>query len=149
MSHRTLQRVPSTHEAPPVSSATRRDLFGTMGALLLLTAAEAGLAKAAELDGELLALCDEAVMLHEGSVAMTDAIEAADPALYGPGSKVAWEAVYARSDAWRDLCAQIAVLPARTPEGLIGKARVLRRVVALEEPLVASLCRDVLGRVGA
>ena len=40
-------------------------------------------------------------------------------------------------------------MPARTPEGLRAKAIVLRRVVALEEPLVASLCRDLLGRIGA
>ncbi len=149
MSRRTLPRAPSLHLPPPVSAATRRDLFGTMGALLLLTAAEAGPAKAAELDGELLALCDEAVALHEGDVAIIDAMEAANLSLCGPRGKTAWEAVYAHSDTWRDLCEQIAALPARTPEGLVAKAKVLRRVVALEEPLVASLCRDVLRRVGA
>jgi hypothetical protein len=42
MTRRTLQRVPDPRHAPPVSIATRRDLFGTIGALLLLTAAEAG-----------------------------------------------------------------------------------------------------------
>ncbi len=148
MSRRTSTRAPDPHAAPPVSIATRRDLFGTMGALLLLTAAEAGPAKAAELDGELLALCDEAVALHKENVAATDAIEAAGLMHSGPGSAAAWAVVYHRSATWRDLCAEIADLPARTPEGLIGKAKVLRRVVALEEPLVASLCRDLLGRAG-
>ena len=149
MSRRTLQQAPNPQQAPPVSTATRRDLFGTMGALLLLSATEAGQAKASELDGELLALCDEAVALHQGSVAATDAIDAPGLMQGSPKDEAAWEAAYARSATWRDLCEEIAALPARTPEGLVGKARVLRRVVALEEPLVASLCRDLLGRVGA
>ncbi len=59
MSGRTLTRAPNPHQAPPVPIATRRDLFGTMGALLLLTAAEAGPAKAAELDGDLIAMCND------------------------------------------------------------------------------------------
>ena len=134
---------------PPVSAATRRDLFGTMGAMLLLTAAEAGPAKAAELDGNLLALCNEAVALHEASTDATDAIMATDPPLARLQSTAAWKAVYARSATWHELCAEIADMPARTPEGLRAKAIVLRRVIALEEPLVASLCRDLLGRIGA
>ena len=149
MSRRILAPAPNPHQAPPVSAATRRELFGTMGALLLLTAAEAGTAKATELDGELLALCNEAVALHEGSVAATDTMEAAELMHSGPGSAAAWDAVYASTATWHELCAEIADLPARTPEGLLGKAKVLRRVVALEEPLVASLCRDILGRAGA
>ncbi len=149
MSRRTLQRAPDPHAAPPVAIATRRDLFGTMGALLLLTAVEAGPAKAAELDGELLGLCDEAVALHAENVVATDSIDAAGLRLSSEEGAAAWEAVYARSATWHELCAEIAALPARTPEGLRGKAIVLRRVVALEEPLVASLCRDLLGRAGA
>ncbi len=39
----------------------RRRLFGSAGAMLLLTAAEAGPGTAEELDGELLACCAEAV----------------------------------------------------------------------------------------
>ena len=115
---------------------------------LLLTAAEAGPAKAAELDGELLSLCDEAVALHAENVAATDAIDAAGLPYSSPQNVAVWTAVYARSATWHELCAEIAALPARTPEGLGGKAIVLRRVVALEEPLVASLCRDLLGRRG-
>ncbi len=149
MSRSTFQRAPDPHSIPPTSLATRRDLFGTMGAMLLLTAAEAGPAKAAELDGQLLGLCDEAVALHAENVAATDAIDAAGLRLSSEEGAAAWEAVYARSATWHDLCAEIAALPARTPEGLRGKAIVLRRVVALEEPLVASLCRDLLGRAGA
>ncbi len=151
MSRRILTRTPDPHAAPPVSIVTRRDLFGTMGAMLLLTAAEAGPAKAAELDGELLSLCDEAVALHASSDVATDRL--LDAIQDGTRPAVArgndWDAVYAQTAAWHALCARIADIPARTPEGLIGKAKLLRRVVALEEPLVASLCRDLLGRAGA
>jgi hypothetical protein len=117
--------------------------------MLLLTAAEAGPAKAAELDGELLSLCTEAVALHEQQMAANDAIQAFGLLSSSPEGRAAWDAIYARTPLWDDLCDQIADLPARTPEGLRGKAMVLRRSVALEEPLVASLCRDVLGRAGA
>ena len=149
MSRRTLTRAPNPHAAPPVSVATRRDVFGTMGAMLLLTAAEAGPAKAAELDGELLALCDEAVALHEAGNAIYDRIERTGLTHASPEGAAAWNSIYNGSATWRDLCAEIADMPARTPEGLRAKAVVLRRIVALEEPLVASLCRDLLGRVGA
>ena len=70
MSRRTLSRAPNPHAAPPVAIATRRDLFGTMGAMLLLTAAEAGTAKAAELDGNLLEACtafQEAMRHHDAA----------------------------------------------------------------------------------
>ena len=151
MSRCILTRAPNPHAAPPVSAATRRDLFGTMGAMLLLTAAEAGPAKAAELDGELLALCDEAVALHAASDAaletLLDAVQDGTRPAVARGDD--WDDVYAQSAAWREVCARIADIPARTPEGLLGKATVLRRVVALEEPLVASLCRDLLGRISA
>ena len=50
MSRRTLTRAPNPHAAPPVSAATRRDLFGTMGALLQPFAGNAG--------GSVLALSD-------------------------------------------------------------------------------------------
>lgn len=149
MSRRALTQAPDPHMPPPVAAATRRDLFGTMGALLLLSAAEAGQAKAAELDGDLLALCDEAVALHETGTAAWGTLDASELSGTDVEPEAAWNMVYAHSATWHDLCEQIAALPARTPEGLVGKAKVLRRVVALEEPLVASLCRDLLGRAGA
>ena len=149
MSRRGLTRAPDPHAGPLVAIATRRDMFGTLGAMLLLTAAEAGPAKAAELDGRLLGLCDKAVALHAENVAATDAIDAAGLHLSSEEGAAVWEAVYAKSATWHELCAEIADIPARTPEGSIGKVKVLRRVVALEEPLVASLCRDLLGSARA
>ena len=56
---RALTRTPNPHQAPTLSASARRDLFGSMDALLLLSAAEAGPAKAAKLGGELLACCAE------------------------------------------------------------------------------------------
>jgi hypothetical protein len=47
---------------------------------------------------------------------------------------------------WQTLNRQIAIRPAFTPEGLRAKFEVLACVVALEEPLVASLVSDILGR---
>ena len=85
MSRRTLTRAPNPHAAPPVSAATRRDLFGTMGALLLLTAAEAGTTKAAELDGELLECCAEATALEAHAKALTNGIPSS-------GRSPEWEA---------------------------------------------------------
>ncbi len=154
MSGRTLQRAPDPHQAPPVAAATRRDLFGTMGALLLLTATEAGSAKAAELDGELLSagasLCqadrDLAAAEADGRMAVED---------MGP-----------LCDHRDGLLAAISKLPARTPEGLRCKAEALRATLAIDVPgaqpygkweeeaqphekLAMSLCRDLLGRTGA
>jgi hypothetical protein len=110
-------------------------------AMFALIAAEAGIAKAEELDGELLALCREAVEIHAEADRMSLAMD-----LPGGDTNEAWEAAYAKSGRWRDICTEIADIPARTPEGLRGKAAVLADVVALDQPLVASLCSDLLGR---
>ena len=154
MSRRTLQRAPDPHQAPPVSIATRRDLFGTMGAMLLLTAAEAGPAKAAELDGELLACCAEALAIDRESDRLWDACPM-------DGEHPAWAAYNAHVDAtvphWQDLVLQISATPARTPEGLRAKAAVARGAMPedrIDDPdpcerLALSLYRDVLGRAGA
>ena len=85
MSRRTLTRALDPHAVPPVSAGTRRDLFGTMGAMLLLTAAEAGTTKAAELDGELLECCAEAAALEAHAKALTNGIPSS-------GRSPEWEA---------------------------------------------------------
>ena len=121
MSRRTLTRAPDPHMPPPVAIATRRDLFGTMGALLLLSAAEAGPAKAAE-----LACCAEAHLLE------------------GKAAKVTKDAYELRERARQ--------LPARTPEGLQAKARIVLERLEVDSQaaeVALSLARDVLGRIGA
>ncbi len=151
---RLLNRAPNPHQAPPVSIATRRDLFGTMGAMLLLTAAEAGPAKAAELDGELLACCAE-LQAADRDLAAAEADASVDVEDIGPFC-----------DRRDTLVAAVTALPARTPEGLRCKAEALRATLAADVPgaqpngfwdevaqpherLAMSLCRDLLGRVGA
>jgi hypothetical protein len=153
MSRRSLMRASNPHQAPPVAIATRRDLLGTMGALLLLSAAEADPAKAAELDGNLLDACAEfsqadrlmgasfrdAAISHEAGVALT---------------------------SHRDgLLAIIAGLPARLPRGCKRKRRRHGRAMDTDLPemlvdtfqdcaqpwhtLLDALCRDMTGRAGA
>ena len=85
MSRRILTQAPNPNAAPPVSTATRRDVFGTMGALLLLTATEAGTAKAVELDSELLECCAEAAVLEARAKALTKGIQSS-------GCSPEWEA---------------------------------------------------------
>ena len=153
MSRRSFQRAPDPHKAPLVSAATRRDMFGTMGAMLLLTAAEAGPAKAAELDGELLHACAD--------FAQSDRLLLAsftDPA-------ISHEAGVTLTEHRDHLVMLIADLPARTPEGLRAKATAARCAMHTDLPemledtfadcaqawhrLLDSLCQDVTGRAGA
>lgn len=89
MSRRAIVRAPNPHMPPPVSAATRPDLFGTMGAMLLLSAAEAGSAKAAELDGELLARRAEALSLCAEADRITDVVD--DLPLSDPRWKAAYD----------------------------------------------------------
>ena len=145
MSGGTLQRAPDPHQAPPVAAATRRDLFGTMGALLLLSAAEAGSAKALELDRELLACCQEADALEARSNALTRGLPI-------DASLPVWKEADRLDDQAYDLRDRVVDLPARTPEGLQAKAQlVVSRLEAngLATELALSLARDVLGRAGA
>ncbi len=154
MSGRTLQRAPDPHQAPPVAAATRRDLFGAVGALLLLTAAEAGAAKAVELDGELLTAC--------ASLRLVDL----DLAAAEVDGRMEVEDMAPVCDHRDAVLAAISRLPARTPEGLRCKAEALRATLAMDVPgaqawgkweevaqphedLAMSLCRDLLGRAGA
>ena len=158
MSQRTFTRAPNPHAAPPVAIATRRNMFGTMGAFLLLTAAEAGDAKAQELDGELMACCSELLAIDAESDRL-DAVAAATDG--GDPRHPAWFAADDYSDAtndrWHELANQIVATPARTPEGLRAKVQAARTAIhgeAKDTPdpmdrLAWSVFDDVLGRVGA
>ena len=153
-SRRGLTRAPDPHQAPPVSIATRRDLFGTMGAMLLLTAAEAGPAKAAELDGELLSCCAEVLAIDCESDRLWDECPM-------DGGHPAWVAYNAHTDATMprlsDLVLQISATSARTPEGIRAKAAAARCMMPQDrqddpdpcERLAMSLYEDLLGRANA
>jgi hypothetical protein len=98
---------------------TRRDLFGAGAGLLLLTAPSFGGAKAAEHDGQLLALAAELQALDERIAGFDhDA----------PGNT--WEAFEALQGEYWEVFEKLDGIPARTPEGIQAKARVARSLIA-------------------
>ena len=124
---------------------TRRQLLGAPAAMLLLGCAEAGEAKARELDGELLAAC-----------AHYRRLEAAYRAT-GAG-----EADMVCPDGYDEAVWAVAELPARTPEGLQAKAEAIfawhggyerhegdEDEIAPHEAMEWSLILDVAGRARA
>ena len=155
MSRRTLTRAPNPHAAPPVAIATRRDLFGAMGAMLLLTSAEAGPAKAAELDGELLECCAEMLAIdRESDRLWAVCLALPDDAMHHPAfdaHDAHWDG---HGDRYWDLARRLRHMPARTPEGLRQKAAAALSAMPADDRgaggnLVVSLLDDVMGRAGA
>ncbi|MCB8884004.1 hypothetical protein ACELLULO517_27450 [Acidisoma cellulosilytica] len=126
--------------------------------MLVLAAAAAGQAKAEELDGDILALKVE----FQDTGRELDDLLAEDEALSSDDPRVTEirgrEAVLV--DRRREIREEMADLEARTPEGLSAKAAVVfadfrgaadHRFPVSYNPqaaLVASLARDILGRVG-
>ena len=135
----------------------RRTAAGSGLAMLILAAAAAGSAKAAELDGELLALCRE---YHDNNAEfhrLTDIwseLDSEGAAAAGLDGKFA-----ALVDRLQELRGEISGQSARTPEGLRAKAAVV--LVDLSEDSSGtlepaddqywtswSLARDLTGRTG-
>jgi hypothetical protein len=141
----------------------RRAVAGSGVAMLVLAAAAAaGQAKAEELDGELLSNADELFRLEAEYMRLRPLIRSLKPEDQ-PAAEAAFE--YADKHLWDrqdEIIDEMIVTPARTPEGIVAKARALelwlnRRVpVAIadtfddcaegHEALAMSLARDVLGR---
>ena len=153
-----MTRALTLAAVPPLPAATRRGLFGITGAMLLLSAAEAGPAKAAELDGELLACCAEVLAIDRESDRLWSIIAAMPDDSADEAPHVAYEAFSdSTTPRWSTLVARICTLPARTPEGLRAKAEVGRNAVPFErreEPdpvdrLAWSVLGDILGSAGA
>ena len=133
---------------------SRRQLFGSGAALLLMAPVASG--KAAELDGELLAVCAE-----------FDALERQLNAMHTGGANAIADhderdaAQRPLQERQSDLLDRMCELPARTPEGVLAKARSLdlwdkgqieENGTAdgyWDERMLASLMRDLLGRAGA
>jgi hypothetical protein len=88
-------------------------------------------------DAALVALCNEADRLHYRTE------RAGDPMTRDAAAD---ERVRADVSTWHDLVEKITFTPAITPEGIRAKAEVLAPVVALNEPSVASIVSDILGR---
>ena len=129
---------------------SRRDLLGAASTLLLLGAAEAGSAKAAELDGELIAVCAAAIAADDQSMALLNPVD--DLLMSDPRCKAAWDQSHQVMRGYFASVQRAVELPARTPEGLQAKAELALRSLMPngdEHPLVVSVLRNMLGRVGA
>jgi hypothetical protein len=115
--------------------------------VFLLSAAAAGPAKAAELDGELLALCDEAIAADDQVKAIDDSIaelRMKDPRYIAGDLHARRLMAVVREHEY--LVTQIAP---RTPEGLRAKARLALRNLSgsgADFPLVEAMLRDLVGR---
>ena len=131
-------------------AAARRDVLGSFGAMLILSSVEAGSAKAAELDGELIAVCAAAAAADDQSMALLDPVD--DLLMSDPRCKAAWDQSHQVMRGYSAGVKRAAELPARTPEGLRAKAELALRSLMPnddEHLLVVSLLRDMLGRAGA
>jgi len=126
------------------TSTRRAALHGACAASLVLMAAPAaGPAKAAELDGDLISLLDEAKRLSQE----WDATPPDPPTL----------SAYLAPRPWDALILQACAIPARTPEGMRAKAEAVRwwvlgdgmtacnRHHVPQEHLAVSLAADLLG----
>ena len=135
---------------PPTS---RRDLAGAFSAMLLLTAAEAGPAKAEELDGELIRATQEAIRLNSHTAAALNACKSVEE------ESEVWNTLQPAYEAMDGHLELVIGTPCRTPEGFRAKAMVVadwqKNPLSLDpdrdldDRLVASLLRDLLGRAGA
>lgn len=145
---RASVRAPAPHPPPPLSDATRRDLFGTFASMLLLVPTEAGAGKAVELDGELIGCCREAQAINARADAISDVLDNL------PSDDPRWDAalVEARilSGNYDAAVERAVVLPARTPEGLRAKAGLVLSHLHADDlcrtDIALSLARDVAGR---
>jgi hypothetical protein len=138
------------------TTPTRRDIAAGGIAMMVLAAAAAGVDKAQEVDGHLLALCRESVELSTDLDRITDALCDMEP------KREAHPLAQRKREAAERFCELrqlIADLPARTPEGLQAKARVVlaefdgdddyERYPGQYDPrgaLALSLARDLLGK---
>ncbi len=139
------------------NSVSRRDAAAGGLAMLVLAAAAAGQTKAAELDGELLALCREFGERNARSEEL-NRFEELFPSSH-PQSVAAWLEIGALVERGWEIRDRVATLQARTPEGLLAKARVALWETCDGAPedgpsegsgsqVAWSLARDVLGRAG-
>ncbi len=100
----------------------RRETLASGIAMLVLAAAADGQAKAHELDGELLALCRE-FGERNTRIEELNRFEESFPDSH-PQSVAAWLEIGALVERGWEIRDRVATLQARTPEGLLAKARV-------------------------
>jgi hypothetical protein len=92
-------------------------------------------------DAAVIGWCNEANALHHTISKLTQKADAEGRFIPGRAPEIR-----PKCDAWHDLVERITFTPAASPEGIRAKAEVLATVVALDEPEVASLVSDILGR---
>ena len=138
--------------------ATRRQMFGSSAAMLVLACPAAGAIKAAEIDGELLAACAQFQQLQVERVLLHPIADVMPPT---PRSIQAEETLDALREEEDNLGDIIAKAPARTPEGLQAKAAAILAfwggssgrdpldLSCVHERMEWSLVQDVAGRRGA
>jgi hypothetical protein len=135
----------------------RRGLIGG-ASMLILVAAEAGVAKAEELDGQLLALCAEYHEKEDEFDRLSDVFDTLDHT--DPEHRRIDGLFSPLVDRIHEIRDEVSDIPARTPEGLRAKAKVSLRDLAHggnadkgpinhADRVVWSLCCDVVGRAGA
>ncbi len=147
-------------EASRRNTTSRRDIAAGGIAMLVLAAAAAGTDKAQELDGELLELSRESAELSTELDRINDMI--CDLPRRGGDAHPLRVRELQASDRFCELRELIADLPARTPEGIQAKARVVlaefdgddeyEQYPGQYDPrgaLALSLARDILGRASA
>lgn len=121
---RTSGREPSNSPAPSqelIRPTSRRDQAGFGGALLLLTAAAGGQAKAAdELDGALIAFASEYARLQDEYCVVCSGIDELPDG--GPEKEGREARLAAISDRQEELCGLLCGMRPSTPEGLRAKA---------------------------
>ena len=143
-----------TTPPPRDGSASRRDLAGAFGALMLLAPLAAGAVKAAEIDGELLTAFAEWHPFEQERLALMRADD----------STAEWDERFeTMSGPWHEGMSAIMALSARTPEGIRAKATVMRALLenhvghtgmihdcaTPSEAFAWSLVTDMLGRGAA
>ena len=135
----------------------RRDAAAGGLAMLVLAAAAAGTAKAAELDGELLARCAEFRDLDDELKRINDVL--GDMLIAERDAHPLSQREAEGADRYCELREIIADMPARTPEGIQAKAHIVLAEFRGEDnsgdfpgqydprgALALSLARDLIGR---
>ena len=134
----------------------RRDAAAGGLAMLVLAAAAAGSAKAAELDGELLARCAEFRDLDAELERINDVL--GDMLIAERDAHPLSQREAEGAERYCDLREIIAEMPARTPEGIQAKAHIVFAEFCGEDDenfpgqydprgaLALSLARDLIGR---
>jgi hypothetical protein len=137
-----------------IARSTRRQLFGASAAILLIGSAGAGEAKAAELDGELIAACARFTWLEGEYGRLCRLTDWPAEHAHTPADEALATEFEAVRDEQFELGEWLAETEPRTPEGMQAKAGAVLAYLGDEQPdgmigrLRLSVLRDMAGRAG-